>query len=364
MRRFSLVMVVLAVGGCESEISIFDPGEGFGPGNPPTLETPTKVDQIVQVTTPQVDILWVIDNSCSMAEEQAKLVQNFPVFMQFFIDSGLDWHVGVVSTDTGASDEKGKLQGAGGYRFLTAASPDPVALFTDMAVMGTSGSGDERGRRAAHLALTDPLKSGFNNGFYRDEASLNVIVISDENDSSGSEPTRNEFINFMTTLKEDPELVTFSAIVGPVGGCPTADSGTEYLSVSEAVGGITESICASDWEPVLEELGLQAAGLRREYFLSELPVPGTIRVVVKDGGYVYEGVDAALIQAPGDMDRLCEAATCFTFSYSPARNSILMDDYVPSPLAQINITYELLSGYQAGEGETPIWQEGSDTGGQ
>jgi hypothetical protein len=299
-----------------------------------------------------------------MAEEQAKLVQNFPVFMQFFIDSGLDWHVGVVSTDTGASDERGKLQGAGGYRYLTAAAPDPIALFTDMAVMGTGGSGDERGRRAAWLALTDPLKSSFNNGFYREDASLNVIVISDENDSSGAEPTRNEFINFMTTLKEDPELVTFSAIVGPVGGCPTADSGTEYLSVSEAVGGITESICASDWEPVLEELGLQAAGLRREYFLSELPVPGTIKVVVKDGGYVYEGVDAALITGPGDMDRLCEASSCFTFTYSPARNSILMDDYVPSPLAQINIEYQLLSAYQAGEGETPIWQEGGDTGGQ
>lgn len=354
----SFPVALLMISACDVEISIRKPDEALGPGNPPDLETPTKSENIVQTTNPQVDILWVVDNSCSMAEEQEKLADNFPAFMQFFIDSGLDWHVGVVSTDTYADDERGKLQGAAGYRYLTPASPDPIALFPEMSILGTRGSGDEKGRRAVHLALTDPLKSGFNRGFYRDDASLNVIVISDEDDYSGSDPTRNEFINFLTTLKEDPELVTFSSIVGPVGGCPTAFPGPEYISVSEAVGGIVESICSSDWAPVLEELGLRAAGLRREYFLSEIPVPGTIRVRVNDGDYFYQGIDSSLIVVPEDRSMLCEAAFCFTFSYSEVRNSILMEDYVPSPLAKINIEYQLLSGYQ---GESPIWQTNGDT---
>jgi hypothetical protein len=39
-----------------------------------------------------------------------------------------------------------------------------------------------------------------------------------------------------------------------------------------------------------------------------------------------------------------------------------MDDYVPSPLAEINIRYQLLSGYQVGSGEAPVWSEPLDSG--
>lgn len=349
--------LALLAGACENDFSIYDPGLATGVSNPPQLETPVRHDKIVQVTTPKVDIMWIIDDSCSMAEEQAKLTRNFPVFIQFFLDSGLDWHIGVVSTDTSASNKNGKLQGAAGYRYLTPDTPDPVALFSSMATLGTGGYWEEMGRRAAYRALTDPLKSGYNAGFYRDEASLHLVIISDEEDASASTPTRNEFINFLNTIKEDPELVTFSSIVGPVGGCPTAVAGAEYLAVTAAVGGVTESICANDWAPVLEELGLQAAGLRREYFLSELPVPGTIELWVKDKSYVYSGVDLGLVEQPGDFEELCPTTTCFGFTYDSTRNSITMQDYVPSPLAEINIRYELLSGYQPGEGETPVWQE-------
>jgi hypothetical protein len=320
---------------CIQEPSIYDPRDPINNSVPPDLETPVVTDVIVQTVEPQVDILWIIDNSCSMAEEQAKLVQNFPVFMQFFIDSGLDWHVGVVSTDTYSDDHRGKLQGSAEYRFLTPASPDPVALFSDMATLGTMGSGIERGRRAAYHALIDPLKSGYNRGFYRDEASLNLIVISDEDDYSESNPSREEFISFLTALKEDPELVTFSSIVGPIEGCPAAYPGPEYISVSEAVGGIVRSICYSDWAPALEELGLQAAGLRREYFLSQAPVVSSLDVQVQDGDYHWVGINAA-------QPTSCPS-NCFSYQYDIVRNSITMLDYVPSQMAKIVIEYKLLS---------------------
>lgn len=372
MRRASWMILALAlgVGGCESDFSIDEPAKAVGNTNPPDLSSPTKTDQIVQVTTPQVDILWVIDDSCSMSEEQAKLTNNFDAFINFFLDSGLDWHIGVVSTDTNANDKKGKLQGAAGYKYLDPDTPNPIALFQQMAVLGTGGAIDERGRRATHMALTDPQLSGFNAGFYREDASLNVVVISDENDSSGSNPTRNEFINFLQTLKEDPELVSFSSIVGPQGGCATADPGTEYIAVTNAVGGIHESICKSDWVPVLEQLGLQAAGLRREYFLSEIPVPGTIEVWVVDGNYEYNGLEESLVEDGEAFSEACqrvmesENAICFPFTYDASRNSILMEDFVPSPLAEINISYELLAGYQPGEGDDPLGELGGsdDTG--
>src|SRR4051794_9315310 len=70
-----------------------------GKYNPPDLAPEVRVDAITQVTIPAVDVLWVIDNSCSMSEEQEALRSNFADFMAYFSDSGLDYHVGVVSTD-------------------------------------------------------------------------------------------------------------------------------------------------------------------------------------------------------------------------------------------------------------------------
>jgi hypothetical protein len=299
-------------------------------------------DIVVQGDSPQVDILWVIDNSGSMAEEQQELASNFPEFIRFFLDSGLDWHIGVISTDTDGAD-KGKLQGAGGYRYLDPDTPNPNELFQQMATLGTDGSSDERGRRAAYSALTDPLVSGYNAGFYRENASLHVIVISDENDSSGANPSRNEFINFLNGIKLDPDAVTFSSIVGPANGCATADPGTEYLAVTDAVGGIVESICVSDWAPVLEQLGLQASGLEREFPLSEVPVEDTLIVWVEDSGYVYDGINVDDLTNGVTQADLCSSGACFTYEFRPRRNSIAMLDFVPSPLAQVHVAYEIAS---------------------
>ncbi|HMV66803.1 MAG TPA: hypothetical protein PKA64_08135 [Myxococcota bacterium] len=356
VRSSSLILGMVAlplwVGGCDSDFTILPDAGAVGVPNPPNLATPVKEDVIVQITTPEVDILWVIDNSGSMSEEQKKLKDNFGEFIKFFVDSGLDWHIGIVSTDTDA--DRGRLQGAGGTRFMTPDTPNPIDTFRQMATLGTNGSSDERGRRAAHMALTDPNLSGYNAGFYRDNASLHLIVISDELDSSGNDPTSNEFINFLNALKPDPEMVTFSSIVGPEAGCATSDSGRDYLRITEAVGGISESICRDDWSQVLEQLGLQAAGLKREYFLSEVPVPGTIEVWVEQDGFVYDGVDVALLEDGSDISDHCPTQACFSFQYDAYRNSILMLDFVPSPLAKVHARYELLSGWQPSAGSETL----------
>lgn len=342
-------LLAAVVGGCTSDFTILDDLDAAGVPNPPNLSTPTKEDVITQVTTPQVDILWVVDNSGSMGEEQQKLSDNFGAFMQYFLDSGLDYHIGVTSTDCDGNN-KGKLEQAAGVRFVTNDTPNPIETFRQLAVVGTNGSSDERGRRAAWYALNDPNLNGYNADFYRDDASLHIITISDEHDYSNNDPTISEFSSWMNALKPDPEMTSYSGIIGPRGGCATAEDGTEYRSVINQVGGIEESICQNDWAPVLEQLGLQAAGLRREYFLSEVPVPGTLNVWVEQSGFVYPGIDMALTGNGTSLADLCETDGCFGFNYDQARNSIVMVDFIPEPLASVHIDYELLSGWQPGEG--------------
>ena len=322
----SSIALLAILGGC-SEYDIAGDQQIFGEPNPPMLEIPPNEDRIVQVTTPSVDVLWTIDNSCSMADEQTALTQNFQTFMNFFLGSGLDYHVGVISTDDDDASHKGQLREVAGQRWIDDETADPVNVFSGMANLGTSGSSSEAGRATTYRAI-ELKKDGYNAGFIREEAGLHIIVISDEQDSSTTTPiSKAEFVDYLLTLKTDVELVTFSSIVNPpnCGFCGGGSAGTDYIEVTNAVGGILWDINDQNWATVLEQLGVQAAGLKREFFLTELPVPGSIQVAIEEDGAVFlfdEGDD---------------------WTYNASRNSVVFEAYIPEPLSEIYITYDKLS---------------------
>lgn len=332
-----LVSAVLSLSaGCQ-EYNLQGPETVVTSYNPPDLEVARKEDRVTQVAVPAVDVLFVVDNSGSMIEEQDNLRQNFEGFMDYFTDSGLDYHVGVVSTDMDDRQQSGRLQqddGRGGrYIDNTYSGADAVSSFRQRAALGTNGSRDERGKDAAYTALTTEANST-NAGFYREEAVLSIVVISDEIDYSRKISTQ-EFISWMNSLKPEDDQTWFSSIVGPAprgcsSGAGNAEEGVGYLEVTDGVGGITYSICESDYSSVLEELGMQAAGLKREFFLSEAPVPDTITVSVT---------------TDGDREKFDEDA----WTYSGTRNSVTFSSYVPDPLAVVGISYETLADAQAPE---------------
>ena len=300
----------------------------MGMDNQPELPAQTRTDRIVQVTIPSVDVLWVIDNSCSMQEEQNALTNNFPAFMNYFVGSGLDYHVGVVSTDLDNTSHNGKLRTANGDKWIDEDTNNPTGAFTTMANMGTSGSGNEQGIGAAYSALE--LKAdGYNSGFLRDSAAMHAVVISDEEDHTNGDPvTVNEFIGYLQGMKPSASMVTWSSIVNEPGCCSgfgDESAGTKYIDVTNAVGGILWPITNSAWDTVLEQLGVQASGLKREFFLAQIPVPGTVEVRVEE-----DGVEYAFIEGED-------------YDYLQDRNSILFDTYVPEPLSVVYIDYELLS---------------------
>jgi hypothetical protein len=316
--------LLLLAGGC-IEYQPASTVPPVGVANPRPLETPRQTDKLVQVQVPEVDILWTIDNSCSMFEEQTALAENFPVFMDFFLGSGLDYQIGVVSTDVG---DNGKLETANGYKWIDEDTDNPSAVFSAMAVLGTSGSGIEKGRDQAYDALeikTQPDK--YNEGFIRDDAALHLVFVSDEDDQSAF--ARPEFVSYLKTLKWSEDMVTSSSIVSPNPVCPAAATpGDEYIAVTNAVGGIFWSICSEEWVELLENLGIQASGLKREYFLSQLPVLGTIEVWVVENGVTYTFLE--------DVD----------WVYDEQRNSIGFNEYVPGALAEVFVEYDVLSAIE------------------
>jgi hypothetical protein len=160
----------------------------------------------------QLDLLFVIDNSHSMTEEQMNLSRNFPAFMKELekIEGGLpDLHVAVVSSDFGAGPlsidtcqplgDQGRLQVKGGCgfdpataqaRFLAIDSRgnsnftgDLSTVFGCMANVGKSGCGYEHHLQAIRGALSSTLNPE-NRGFLRPDAHLGIIILADEDDCS------------------------------------------------------------------------------------------------------------------------------------------------------------------------------------
>jgi len=161
-----------------------------------------------------IDILFVVDNSGSMAEEQASLQQNFNRFVNVLsnIEGGRpNLHMGVISTDVGAgafqisgcsgSGDNGGLQNAprnagcsppAGQFISDIANADGtrqqnytgdlVDTFGCIARLGIDGCGFEQPLESARRALNGI--NAQNAGFLRPNAFLAVIFITDEDDCS------------------------------------------------------------------------------------------------------------------------------------------------------------------------------------
>ena len=186
-------------------------------GNPPT--SPPAANKL--------DLLFMIDDSASMAPLQAKLAQEIPSLLDGLRSRSNmqmpDLHVGVVSSSMGAGrwanvnqcmsaaypgDDQGKLlQGPGGpgsgacamlhmgQKFLstgdgTSTAPNfdgdlPTAIQC-MTALGDSGCGFESPFKSVTYALhkgQDPLDPD-NGGFLRPDASLAIILFTNEDDCS------------------------------------------------------------------------------------------------------------------------------------------------------------------------------------
>jgi hypothetical protein len=346
-RGIAAVLISLGISAC-IEYEIGGKDIVVGEANPAPIPNLTRLDRVMQVAKPKTDILWIIDNSCSMTEEQTALTNNFDSFINYFIDSGLDWHVGVISTDMLFPDHQGRLRSALGFNFIDEDTPQPTFIFRQMAAMGVTGSGTEKGLDTSYNAI-EVHGDDANKDFYREDGLLSIIVISDEPDFS-TEISAAEYISWLLNLKIDSNDVTFSSIVclqeGNLNGVycssPPAWSapqvGKQYIEVTNAVGGVLWDIREADWSIVLEELGFLASGLRREFFLSDIPAPETIEVWVD------------IIDEEGSK-------TTYTFeqgmdyTYSKTRNSITFITYVPPQHATINIEYDLLMSYTETEPE-------------
>ena len=358
-RHLALVAVpfALAVAACDC-------------GGTPLVTVPEpepRLDELCQLTASSIDILFVVDNSRSMVEEQEALAANFERFLEL-VDPDpsrggergeVDYRIAVTTTD--ALGDAGTLVGQplvirpnGGY--------DPLAAFQDNVKVGAGGGALEQGLHAAELAiekargLRDP-ESG-EQLFLRDGAYLYVIVVTDEEDGSFGEV--RYFQRYFEQAKGigNENAVAVSAIAGPVRTpCDGATPGTRYQAVADATGGVIGDICTEDWQATLRDLAVSGLGLRRRFQLEVPPKD------YDESGDISEPDIKVEVRYPCDTPRLeeylagCVATddTCADdgfvrctpfydhpdgWLFDPAENALAFDGLaVPGPGACVEATY-------------------------
>lgn len=246
----------------------FPPNTGGG-GNDDT----DNVSTFPRADHAKADILFTIDNSCSMADEQGELGAHAATLIDILDNAGIDYHIGSTTADDG--DDGELTPTIGGERFVTPFSPLPTDQVADLVDLGTAGSGSERGLGTTYRALE--LQHPFvNSGFRRDDASIVVVVMSDEADqTAASLITTNEFVGWYDALKADPNQRRFSAIVDPV-------VGTDYIQVTNAIGGLVHDISDFGYGAFVDAVAHDVVASTNVYCLDGAANAASIIVEIED----------------------------------------------------------------------------------
>jgi hypothetical protein len=272
----------------------------------------------------KVDILWVVDNSPSMGSHQANLIKNADLFInQFVAKGGLEWKMGVVSTDI----HQPPLAGFTPTSLVNYQQPDGVARFqAAVRKLGTGGDSTERMFAPIQKHLTE------NPGFLRPEATLAIIIISDAAEQSGI--AGKDMLNILYGLKggDHKKVIVYGALTPTDFACPNVGedrwpyAGSSFEEVIDGTKGKVYKLCG-DFGQNLADLGRDLiTRVERPFIaLKDRPDPSSIRVRYKgkdlsgglpeDGGYWIYDFDLNRIVfhnldfAPGDTEEV-------TVSYS------------------------------------------------
>jgi len=205
------------------------------------------------------DIIWVIDNSRSMKEEERRIQTNLNAFSTDIAGSGIDYHV-IVIAQRSHVDIPPPLAGSGRLRQIDRHVSSSNAL--------------ER------VIETYPQWSDF---LRPDSVRHIVAVTDDESDWSAS-----KFETAIAALASPgfPNGFTFHAIVAPdppwaSGACflLSAARGDTYIELQQAHNGVFYSLCETDWTPVFTALSssvIEQSALPCSYDLPAPPAGDTL----------------------------------------------------------------------------------------
>ena len=239
-----------------------------------------RVENFIQDSSKNgdVDILWVIDDSGSMADNQDSLARNFNNFITQFLDKKIDFKMAITTTD-GTSIRNGKMVGDSSKLTSASAIGNRNAFinnFTKWVKVGTSGSGIEQGLKTASSFLDRYAAS-----YLRTDAYLAIVFLSDEEDQSNSKVT-DYIARFQATKRTKGMVKAYSIVAQSQQSTKKWETlGLRYNQVSKATGGTISDI-SDDFSATLKDIGGSIVNLIDRFALAESPYQDKISVYVNN----------------------------------------------------------------------------------
>lgn len=241
--------------------------------------------------TKKLDIVWIIDNSGSMSDEQEALGDNFSAFIEDFITKDVDFKMAITTTDTSSSSKKGQMV-YGSDTKLTSAKAKAnenqfMRDFKSLVKVGTSGSGYEKG-----LEASEGFMQKYAASWVRKDAYLAVVVLSDEEDQSSK--SVKTYTDYLKSFKSEAGLVKMYSIVdvgmSNVGSNGVTTGYKRYADASNNTAGIVADI-RDDFYKSLDDMGESIIKLLDSFALANAPVAGSLKVYVNgvlETNYTYD----------------------------------------------------------------------------
>ncbi len=254
-----------------------------------------------------VDILWSVDASGSMNEEQQNLASGAEQFFTTLNTAGLDYRLAVNTQgyDNNSFSCTSLRKTTTGESFIDRNTPDALKKWRTLALPGTNDSATETGFYCAReVNLT---------GFDRPNAKNLVVFVSDEPERetvSSSRPSASDRSSYVLRDFNDYKQyfintgATYFAIAGTgstikptfsssvnlnangdyscKGQGGSAEGGAHFTEIAKLTGGSSASICADsvDWSVMFDKILETATGLASNFKLQHAPIPSSIKVTI------------------------------------------------------------------------------------
>ncbi len=233
-----------------------------------------SINTSVEGSSSLLDVLLVIDDSGSMAQDNLKLANRLKGFTDDLTNRcKVDWQMCVTTTDVDYYKGRPIMWQGLGHHILKPTTPNLDQIFVKtMQWIGHGWSNDEQGIKAMNLSVLDNMRSKC----FRPNAAISVVVISDEDERSVGGNSSLSTLQYkplepLNLPESFPKTVrdTFgqnkkfnvNSIVVKDAQCKASQDaqgagaksfyGTKYLELAQMTGGGSGSICESDYRPHL-----------------------------------------------------------------------------------------------------------------